>query len=311
MNDVMLWVGFHALVAAVLVLDLGLLNRKSHVPTFREALAWTGVWVLLGLSFGAGVYNWRSHQAGEAFLAGYLLELALSVDNLFVFIVIFNFFKVPKEYQRRVLFWGIIGALILRGSFIIAGIALVQRFDWLLYVFGAVLIYTGLKMLKSQDNEMDPGDSWALKLIRKVLPMSPDFHGDRFWIKDPVRGWLATPLFTTLIFVEVCDLIFAMDSLPATLGVTNDTFVAYTSNIFAILGLRSMYFFVAGVMSYFRFLSYGLAAVLCFIGSKLMLHKYIEIPTSLSLGVIAGLLAIAIIASLVIPPSAKAGEPHG
>ena len=311
MVDVFLWVGFHIFVAAVLAIDLGLLNRNSHVPTFREALGWTGVWVTLALIFNYGVFQLRGADAGQAFLAGYLLELSLSVDNLFVFIVIFSFFKIPKEFQHRVLFWGILGAVVLRGGFILGGLALVKRFDWLLYIFGLLLIYTGVKMVKSEDHDKDPSQSLVLRLMAKVMPMSHELNSDRFTVKIDGRT-RATPLLTALIFLDICDVVFAMDSIPAILGVTSDSFVAYTSNIFAILGLRSMYFFIAGVMSMFRFLNYGLAVILSFVGAKLLLHNLFQISTGVSLGVIGAVLAVTIGLSLLLPekPSAQE-EGHG
>ncbi|MBI2926828.1 MAG: TerC family protein [Verrucomicrobia bacterium] len=292
------WIGFSLFVLAMLALDLGVFHRKSHTVGMKEALTWSGVWIALALLFNAGVWHWRGGDKGLEFLTGYLVELSLSVDNLFVFLLIFAYFKVPAQYQHKVLFWGILGALLMRAVFIGAGIALIQKFHWIIYVFGAVLVVSGLKMAFEKDKEVHPERNPVLRLFRRFMPVTAEYHAGRFFVK-PDKRWLATPLFIVLLMLETTDLVFAVDSVPAVLAITTDPFIVYTSNVFAILGLRSMFFALAGVMKLFAYLHYGLAAVLVFVGAKMLLAGYYKIPTLASLLVIVGLLAVAIAASLL------------
>ncbi len=248
--------------------------------------------------FNAGIWHWRGHDKGLEFLTGYLVELSLSVDNLFVFLLIFAYFKVPAQYQHKVLFWGILGALVMRAVFIGAGIALIQKFHWIIYVFGAILVISGLKMAFEKDKEVHPEKNPVLRLFRRFMPVTGEYHEGRFFVKRE-KLWLATPLFIVLLMLETTDLVFAVDSVPAVLAITTDPFIVYTSNVFAILGLRSMFFALAGVMKLFHYLHYGLAAVLVFVGGKMLLAGFYKIPTLASLLVIIGLLAVAVVASLI------------
>ncbi len=256
-----LWIGFSIFVLAMLALDLGVFHRKSHTVGMKEALTWSAVWIALALLFNAGIWYWRGPDQGLTFLTGYVVELSLSVDNLFVFLLIFAYFKVPAEYQHKVLFWGILGALVMRAVFIGAGIALIQKFHWIIYVFGAILVVSGLKMAFEKDKEVHPEKNPVLKIFRRFMPVTGEYHGGDFFVK---RGqlWAATPLFIVLLMLETTDLVFAVDSVPAVLAITTDPFIVYTSNVFAILGLRSMFFALAGIMKLFHYLHYGLAAVL-------------------------------------------------
>ncbi len=294
-----LWGGFAAFVISMLVLDLGVFHRKARAVSLREAATWTAVWVSLAAVFNVVVWIWLGPTKALEFTTGYLIEEALSVDNIFVFLVIFSFFKVPAAYQHRVLFWGILGAIVMRAIFILAGAALLARFHWIMYVFGALLIYTGIKLFKQGDDELDPEENIALRLFRRFVPFVSTYHGQRFTVvQDGVR--FATPLLAVLVAVEATDLIFAVDSIPAVFAVTRDPFIVYTSNIFAILGLRAMYFLLSGVMDRFRYLKPGLAAVLIFVGSKMLLVEVYKIPIGVSLGVVAGILAVAVTASIVV-----------
>ena len=293
-----LWIGFSIFVLAMLALDLGVFHRKSHTVGMKEALTWSAVWIALALLFNAGIWYWRGPDQGLTFLTGYVVELSLSVDNLFVFLLIFAYFKVPAQYQHKVLFWGILGALVMRAVFIGAGIALIQKFHWIIYVFGAVLVISGLKMAFEKDKEVHPEKNPVLKIFRRFMPVTGEYHGGDFFVK---RGqlWAATPLFIVLLMLETTDLVFAVDSVPAVLAITTDPFIVYTSNVFAILGLRSMFFALAGIMKLFHYLHYGLAAVLVFVGAKMLLAGFYKIPTLASLLVIVGLLAVAVVASLI------------
>lgn len=309
------WIGFNLFVLAVLALDLGVFHKKSEPVTLKNALGWSAVWITLALAFCVLVYFWHGKQPALEFLTGYLIEQSLSVDNLFVFLVLFQFFKVPAEYQHKVLFWGIIGALVMRLAFILAGVALINRFHWIIYVFGAFLIYTGFKLAFQDEAEVDPEHNPALKLVRRYLPMTATYEGDRFFLMREGKRW-ATPLFAVLIVVETTDLLFAVDSIPAILAITRDAFIVYTSNVFAILGLRSMYFALAGLLDYFEYLNYGLSAILVFVGAKMLLSNesfelwgvrlHYKIPIGVSLGVVAGLLALSIVASMLFAPKHKA-----
>ena len=296
------WILFNLFVFAMLALDLGVFNRRAHSVTFREALSWSGMWVALATIFAVIVYFWHGRAASLEFATGYLIELSLSIDNLFVFLVIFRYFRVPAELQHRVLFWGILGALITRGIFILAGVSLIQRFHWLIYCFGALLVYSGIKLLRQGDEEVNPETNPLLKLFRKWMPVTEDYVGEKFWVRQP--GLYATPLVVVLLVVETTDIVFAVDSIPAVLAITLNAFIVYTSNVFAILGLRSMYFAVAGAMDLFEYLHYGLAAVLVLVGAKMLASHYYKVPTAVALGTVAGVIAVSVVASVVWPRKA-------
>jgi tellurite resistance protein TerC len=305
MHDLPLWAwaAFLLFIVAMLALDLGVFRRKSHEIGMKEALAWCGVWFTLAMIFNAIIYAWQGRQPALEFFTGYLIEICLSVDNVFVFILVFTYFKVPRVHQHRVLFWGIVGAVIMRALFIAGGIALLSVLDWVLYVFGAFLIFTGIKMALPKSEEADPEHNIAVRLVRKIFPVTPTFVGGKFFTR--IDGRLhATPLFIVLIAIETTDVIFAVDSIPAILGITRDGFIVFTSNIFAILGLRSLYFALSGSMQLFRFLGLGLAMILVFIGVKMVLTWErlggFHVPISLSLGVIGGILTLSVVASLLI-----------
>lgn len=287
-------------IIAMLALDLGIFHRKSHVIGVKEALSWCGVWFSLAMGFNAIVWWWLGPDLGLKWTAGYLVEIALSVDNVFVFIVIFGFFKVPKKHQHRVLVWGIIGAAIMRFTFILAGIALLEQFHWLIYLFGAFLVFTGIKLALPQGDDVDPEKNMAVRIFRRFYPVTQAYHGRNFFVViDGIKK--ATPLFVVLLVIETTDVAFALDSIPAVLGITDVPFIVFTSNIFAILGLRSLYFALNGVIDMFRFLNVGLALILVFIGIKMLIGGYYHISIGLSLGVIAAVLTVAVAASLLIP----------
>jgi tellurite resistance protein TerC len=298
-GTVWLWGGFTAFVLAMLALDLGVFHRKAHEVRFREALAWSAIWVALALAFNVVIWHWYGPTKGLEFLTGYLIEKALSVDNIFVFLVIFSYFAVPSVHQHRVLFWGILGALVMRAIFIAAGAALITKFHWIIYVFGALLLLTGVKLFVQRNAHMQPEKNPVLRLFRRFVPTVPEFNGQRFTVVKAGKRY-ATPLLAVLVLVEATDLVFAVDSIPAVFAVTKDPFIVYTSNIFAILGLRAMFFLLAGVMDRFRYLKPGLAAVLVFVGAKMMLTDVYKIPIAVSLGAVAGILGVAIVASLVV-----------
>lgn len=298
-----LWLGFAVVIPLALTLDLGVFHRRSHTVGVKEALVWSGVWIALALLFNAGVWYGCGREKAVAFLAGYLVELSLSIDNLFVFLLIFAYFRTPSHHQHRVLFWGIIGALAMRALFIVVGIALMERFHWILYLFGALLVFSGVKMVTEKDKEIHPEKNPILNLFRRFLRVTPDYEGGRFFVRRE-GALLATPLLLVLLMVETTDLIFAVDSVPAVLAITTDPFVVYTSNVFAIMGLRSMFFALAGMMRLFRYLNYGLALVLVFVGVKMLLAHYVPIPTAISLGLIAGILALAVALSIARAPRA-------
>jgi len=286
----------------MLVLDLTVFHRKSHKIEFKEALGWSAFWISLAAAFAVLVYFVRGRAASLDFATGYLIEESLSVDNLFVFLLIFRYFKVPSQFQHKVLFWGIIGALVMRFVFIWAGVALINRFHWIIYIFGAFLVYTGLKLLKSDDADVQPDQNPVLRAFRKFMPVTKDYEGGKFFVRH--RGLYATPLFLVLIVIETTDVAFAADSIPAILAITRDPLIVYTSNVFAILGLRSLYFALAGLMDAFHYLHYGLALILSFIGIKMLISNWVHLPTFVALGVVAGVLAISVIASLVWPKKA-------
>ncbi|HEY0939472.1 MAG TPA: TerC family protein [Steroidobacter sp.] len=308
----MVWIIFFALYLGVLALDLVVLHRESKAMSVRQALGWTVVWIIVALSFSALVYgvyehhwfNWRvtpdapsGNEAMIQYITGYLLEWSLSVDNIFVIAVIFTFMKIPPQYQYRVLFWGIVGAILLRGAMIAAGAVLIHSFDWMFYVFGAILLLSAARMLKSEDEQFDPGKSVLVRLARRVYPVTDKLDGERFFTTvDGARA--ATPLFVTLLLVDFADVVFAVDSIPAIFAVTQEPFIVFTSNAFAILGLRSLYFAIAGLMVMFKYIKFSLIFILGFVGVKMMLHHHLEIPHAISLGVIVAFLAIGIIASL-------------
>ncbi|MCW8132000.1 MAG: TerC family protein [Planctomycetota bacterium] len=303
------WVAFNVFVLAMLAVDLGLFHRRSHEVSLREALTWSAVWVALALLFNAGL--WRFHPGGTetamAFLAGYAIEKSLSVDNLFVILLLFSYFRVPKEYQHRVLFWGILGALAMRAALIVAGVALIQRFHWMFYLFGAILLISGVKLWFEKEKKVDPSQNPVLRFFRRIMPMTERMHGESFFVREDGKR-KATPLFLSLVMVETTDLIFAVDSVPAIIAVTPDPFIVYTSNAFAILGLRSLYFALAGIMKHFHTLHYGLSAILVFVGGKMILADYVKIPVAASLGVVLGLLALSIAAAFVWPAPARAED---
>jgi len=294
------WVLFNLFVLAMLGLDLGVFHRKAHEVKMKEALTWSAVWIVLALIFNAWVYYSRGPQAGLEFFTGYLIEKALSVDNVFVFFLIFIYFRVPADYQHKVLFWGILGALVMRIIFIAAGIALIQKFHWIIYVFGAFLVITGIKMALTKDKEIHPERNPVLRLFRRWVPVTEEYAGSRFFVQRDGRGW-ATPLFVTLLLVETTDVIFAVDSIPAILAITEDAYIVYTSNVFAILGLRALYFALAGFMKLFHYLHYGLSLILVFVGTKMLLADVYKIPITWSLAFIAVTLAVSVALSLLRP----------
>jgi len=299
-HQILPWVLFNLFVLAMLALDLGVFHRKTHVILITEALLWSGFWIALALLFNVGVYFWRGSETALAFLTGYLIEKSLSVDNIFVFLLIFTYFGVPSLYQHKVLFWGIVGALIMRAIFIFAGVALIEKFHWVIYVFGAFLVLTGIKMALQKEKEIHPERNPLLRLFRKFMPVADHYEGARFFIRRGGR-FFATPLFIVLLVIETTDVVFAVDSIPAILGITVDPFIVYTSNVFAILGLRALYFALAGIMKLFHYLHYGLSAILVFVGAKMLLADLYKIPTGIALSVVAGLLLISVIASVVHP----------
>jgi tellurite resistance protein TerC len=305
-NTIWGWIGFNVVVLAILALDLGVLHKRSEKVTLREAATWSAIWVALSLCFALAVYRTMGKESGLEFLTGYLIEYALSVDNIFVFVLIFSYFSVPEKYQHRVLFWGIIGALVLRGVMIVAGSALVTRFAWTLYVFGAFLVFTGIRMaLQKDEAAYNPERDPVLLLARRLLPVTPDYRGDSFFVREPdSTGKLriaATPLFIVLLIVDTTDIVFATDSIPAIFAVTRDPFIVYTSNICAVLGLRALYFLLASVVDKFVYLKLGLSIVLIFIGAKMLLEPFIHIPIVGSLGVVGAVLGASILASLRWP----------
>jgi tellurite resistance protein TerC len=299
-----LWAVFNLFVLGMLALDLGVFHKKSHEVSVREALTWTCVWITLALLFNLFVYYYFDKNKALEFFTGYLIEKSLSVDNIFVIILIFSYFKVPAAYQHKVLFWGILGALIMRVIFILAGVELIHRFHWLIYIFGGFLVFTGIRMLTSGDLKIDPEKNPLVKLARRFMPITPSFEGDRFFVKKEGKNW-ATPLFLVVILIETTDLIFAVDSIPAILAISDDSFIVYTSNVFAILGLRSLYFALAGIEQYFKYLKYGLSAVLVFVGVKMCIADFFKIPIEVSLIVIGFTLLIAMVSSRIFPIRGK------
>ena len=320
--SLLVWVGFFVIFVGVLALDLGVFHRESKVMSVRQALGWTVVWILVALSFSGLVYgvyehhwfDWRvtpdaprGAEAAVQYITGYLLEWSLSVDNIFVIAVIFSFMKIPSQYQYRVLYWGIVGAILLRGVMIAAGAALIHAFDWMFYVFGAILLISAARMLKSEDDEFDPGKSVLVRIARRVYPVTDKLDGERFFTTvDGAKA--ATPLFVTLLLVDLADVVFAVDSIPAIFAVTQEPFIVFTSNAFAILGLRSLYFAIAGLMVMFKYIKFSLVFILAFVGIKMMLHHHVEISHAVSLAVIVGFLLLGVLASLWVSRKAAPGD---
>lgn len=305
------WIGFNVFALGMLIIDLRVFHRPGHAIKFREALGWSLMYVAQAAAFAAILYFWQGRQSSLEFIAGYVVELSLSVDNLFVFLVIFNYFAVPDEQQHRVLFWGILGALILRGIFIGAGVGLINRFHWLLYLFGALLIYSGIRVCISGEHQVDPASNPVVKMLRKWIPVTTEYRGGRFFVRNSQDGGrlYATPLLVVLLVIETTDVLFAVDSIPAVLAITLKAFIVYTSNVFAILGLRSMFFAVAGLMKLFRFLHYGLAVILILVGVKMLLGDYVEIPIGVTLGSVALVLVVTIALSIAFPRRGDGGKP--
>jgi tellurite resistance protein TerC len=301
------WIGFNVMVLFLLALDLGVFNRKAHAVSVKEALGWSALWVSLAIGFGLWIGQSMGRQSMLEFYAGYLVEQALSVDNLFVFILIFGYFRVPQELQHRVLFWGILGALVMRGAMIGAGAILLAQFHWIIYLFGAFLVYTGFKMAFGGGSDIEPEQNPVIRMVRRFVPLTTKFHGEQFFVQEAIEPGgalrrVATPLFVVLVLVETTDVVFAVDSIPAIFGVTRNPFLVYTSNVFAILGLRSLYFVLANVIGKFHLLKYGLSVVLAFVGVKMLLSDVRPIGIGVSLGVVAGVLVGSVLLSLVIPP---------
>lgn len=295
-----IWAGFNLFILGMLALDLGVFHKKSHTISVKEALLWSAFWIVLSFAFNALVYYWRGPVLAMEFLTGYLIEKSLSVDNLFVILLIFTYFKVPSKYQHKVLFWGIVGALVLRGSLIFLGTELIQQYNWIIYIFGGFLIITGLKIFfDKEDDEVDPSKNIIVRLFKKFFPTTDEYHDGKFFIKDGVKR-VATPLFLALIAVEVTDLIFALDSIPAILAVSSDTFIVYSTNVFAILGLRSLFFALAGLWEMFKYLKIGLSFILVFVGVKMCLaHTPYKIPTPTALIVVGAILLLSVVVSII------------
>jgi tellurite resistance protein TerC len=298
-ETIILWTAFSAFVFGMLALDLGVFHRKSHVISVKEALTWTAVWIFLAMLFNLFVYHYFDKEKALEFFTAYLVEKSLSIDNIFVIIMIFSYFNVPASYQHKVLFWGILGALVMRVIFIFAGIELIHKFHWLIYLFGGFLVFTGIRMVYGEEKPMDLEKNPLVKLVRKIFPITESFESDNFFIKRDQKIW-ATPLFIVVVLIEGTDLIFAVDSIPAIISISDDTFIVYTSNVFAILGLRSLYFALAGIEKYFTYLKYGLAAILVFVGIKMCIADFYKMPVEISLIIISFLLAISMIASVIL-----------
>lgn len=308
-TNIWFWIIFNLFVLILLAIDLGVFHREAHEVSVKEAAIWTGVWVSLALLFNAAIYLLAGPEPGLEFLTGYLIEKSLSVDNIFVFVLIFSYFGVPDKYQHRVLFWGILSALVMRGILIAVGAYLIAQFHWIIFVFGAFLVFTGIRMAMRQEHNIDADANPLVRLVRRVIPVTAEYHGEKFFIREAGK-LVATPLFVVLILVEFTDLIFAVDSIPAIFAVTDDPFLVYTSNVFAILGLRSLYFLLDGVVDRFHLLKLGLAVILIFVGSKMLISDIYKIPIGISLAVIAAILALSLIGSLLFPKRAHADRPQ-
>jgi tellurite resistance protein TerC len=305
----LLWIAFGVVVVLMLAIDLGVFNRKAHEIGFREALIWSIVWTVVALLFNGAVFLTAGPERGLEFFTGYVIERALSFDNLFVFVLIFSYFGVPRQYHHRALFWGVVGALVTRALFIAAGVALIVRFEWILYFFGAILVYSGWKMLKEKDVEVHPDRNLIIRAARTLFPVTAEFGAGRFFLRKDRRLFL-TPLFLVLITIETTDIVFAVDSIPAVFGVTHDPFIAFTSNIFAILGLRASYFLLESILKTFKYLSHGLSVVLIFIGLKMLFVDFVHIPIGIALAIVIAVLAVAIVASLIVQPRKRSGPGH-
>lgn len=308
--DFLLWGGFVAFILGMLILDLKVLHRDHHEIKIGEALFWTVIWIVISLVFNLGIYVFMGAEKALEFLTGYLIEKSLGVDNIFVFILIFSYFKVDVRYQHEVLFWGIMGALIMRAAFIFTGVALVTRLHWVIYIFGSFLVFIGIKMAFEKEKEIHPEKNPVLRLFKRFVPVTSDYIGSRFFVRKAGRT-MATPLFVVLVVIETTDLIFAVDSIPAILSITFDPFIVFTSNVFAILGLRALYFAIAGVMKLFNYLHYGLSFILVFVGVKMLLADFYKMPVTAALAVVGGALAISIIASLLFPAKNNGTVPPG
>lgn len=305
MHSILLWIGFNLFILFLLTIDLKVLNRKPHEISIKESLLWSGVWIAISLLFNIGVYFWFGRESALQFFTGYLIEKTLSIDNLFVFLLLFSYFKVPARYQHKVLFWGILGALLMRGVLILLGAALITRFHWILYIFGLFLVVTGVKMaFQDEKKEVRPERNIVVRFFKKFFPVTPGYHEEKFFVKTGGKRY-GTLLLIVLIVIETTDLIFAVDSIPAIFAITQDSFIIYTSNVFAILGLRSLYFALAGIMDLFYYLRHGLSIVLTFIGLKMLLMGYVNIPIGLALGVVGTVIFIAIVASVFRSRSQK------
>jgi tellurite resistance protein TerC len=305
LNQTLLIGAFVVIIVGFLVIDLGILSRRAHAVTFRQSLAWTGFWIAVATAFGFGIKHYLGHEKAVTFAAAYLIELSLSVDNLFVFLLVFSSFRIPNNLQHRVLFWGIIGAIVLRAVCIVAGVAALNNFSWLVYIFGAILVFSGVKTaFKNEDEEENMEEGFVVRLVKRFVAVTPNLHGEKFFTSENGRR-VATPMFMALVVVEFSDLIFAVDSIPAVLAISTDPFIVYTSNIFAILGLRSIYFALSHLMQIFRFLKYALSVILIFVGIKISISHFYKMPVELTLGVVFGLLFFAALASVVLPAEAR------
>jgi len=294
-NEILFWILFNIFVAAMLALDLGVFHRRSQRPTLRQSLVWSGLWIALAGGFAVVVYAWQGHAAALEFSTGYVIELSLSADNLFIFLLIFRYFRLPEVEQYRVLFWGIIGAILMRALFIFAGVGLIRRFHWIIYAFGLLLVYSGVRLVLQRGAQVDPEKNPLLRLFRRLFPVTDEYVGGKFFVQRDRR--YATPLLLVLLVIETTDVIFAIDSIPAVLAITLNTFIVYSSNIFAILGLRSLFFALSSLMDIFEYLHYGISCVLIFVGTKMLISHYYVIRTDISLAVIGGILLVTIVAS--------------
>ncbi|PIR16585.1 MAG: hypothetical protein COV46_07665 [Deltaproteobacteria bacterium CG11_big_fil_rev_8_21_14_0_20_49_13] len=294
------WTLFNLLVLVLLAIDLGIFHKKAHTIKLKEALILSLIWTIVALIFNVGIYFWKGSGPAVEFFTGYLIERSLSVDNLFVFLLAFQYFKIEGQYQHKILYWGIVGALVMRAIFIFSGVAIIEKFNWAMYLFGAFLIFTGVKMAFQKDKEIHPENNPVLKLFKKIMPVTTEFNDGKFF-KKIGRVFYATPLFVVLIVIETTDVVFAVDSIPAILAITRDAFIVYTSNVFAILGLRALYFALAGIVDLFHYLNYGLAIILSFIGVKMLIVNFYKIPVGIALGVVGVILALSIVASVIWP----------
>lgn len=303
--QLMPWIFFTLFIVVMLAIDLGIFNRKSHEVSVKEALVWSGVWVALALAFNAGVYFWQGQEVAVQFFTGYVVEKSLSIDNIFVFLQVFAYFSVPAKYQHKILFWGVLGAIVMRAVFIFAGVALMREFHWIIYVFGAFLVLTGIKMALQKDKEVHPEKNPVIRLLKRFVPISNSYEDGSFFVKKE-NMILATPLALVLVVIETTDVIFAVDSIPAILAITTDPFIVYSSNLFAIMGLRALFFALAGVIKRFHYIHYGLAAILAFVGVKMLVSEFYKLPSVVALVIIALILTLAMLASAIWPQNKNA-----